>query len=175
MSIFDQVSNDIKAAMLAKDKVKLEALRNAKKYFLEAKTAPGADDLLTDEAALKILQKLVKQGRESARIYTEQHRADLAEAELEQVKALEGYLCAYIGMPQKYTYRFIVAITFYTTSSKTVSKSMKFELGNFQFTQKFLVIVTISSRFGWLRFVRGVGAAGPRGLRLFEAARPPEA
>ena len=80
MSIFDQVSNDIKAAMLAKDKVKLEALRNAKKYFLEAKTAPGADDLLTDE------------GRESARIYTEQHRADLAEAELEQVKALEGYL-----------------------------------------------------------------------------------
>lgn len=92
MSIFDQVSNDIKAAMLAKDKVKLEALRNAKKYFLEAKTAPGADDLLTDEAALKILQKLVKQGRESARIYTEQHRADLAKAELEQVKALEGYL-----------------------------------------------------------------------------------
>ena len=90
MSIFDQVSNDIKAAMLAKDKVKLEALRNAKKYFLEAKTAPGADDLLTDEAALKILQKLVKQGRESARIYTEQRRADLAEAELEQVKALEG-------------------------------------------------------------------------------------
>ena len=76
MSIFDQVSNDIKAAMLAKDKVKLEALRNAKKYFLEAKTAPGADDLLTDEAALKILQKLVKQGRESARIYTEQHRAE---------------------------------------------------------------------------------------------------
>lgn len=92
MSIFDQVSNDIKAAMLAKDKVKLEALRNAKKYFLEAKTASGADDLLTDEAALKILQKLVKQGRESARIYTEQRRADLAEAELEQVKALEGYL-----------------------------------------------------------------------------------
>ena len=92
MSIFDQVSNDIKAAMLAKDKVKLEALRNAKKYFLETKTAPGADDLLTDEAALKILQKLVKQGRESARIYTEQRRADLAEAELEQVKALEGYL-----------------------------------------------------------------------------------
>ena len=83
MSIFDQVSNDIKAAMLAKDKVKLEALRNAKKYFLEAKTTPGADDLLTDEAALKILQKLVKQGRESARIYTEQHRVDFAEAELE--------------------------------------------------------------------------------------------
>ena len=92
MDLFDQISGDIKAAMLAKDKVKLEALRNAKKCFLEAKTAPGANDTLTDEAALSILQKLVKQGRESARIYTEQSRPDLAEAELAQVAALEGYL-----------------------------------------------------------------------------------
>ena len=92
MDLFDQISGDIKAAMLAKDKVKLEALRNAKKCFLEAKTAPGANDTLTDEAALSILQKLVKQGKESARIYTEQQRPDLAEAELAQVSALEGYL-----------------------------------------------------------------------------------
>ena len=92
MDLFDQISGDIKAAMLAKDKVKLEALSNAKKCFLEAKTAPGANDTLTDEAALSILQKLVKQGRESARIYTEQSRSDLAEAELAQVAALEGYL-----------------------------------------------------------------------------------
>ena len=92
MDLFDQISGDIKAAMLAKDKVKLEALRNAKKCFLEAKTAPGANDTLTDEAALSILQKLVKQGRESARIYTEQSRPDLAETELAQVAALEGYL-----------------------------------------------------------------------------------
>ena len=92
MDLFDQISGDIKAAMLAKDKVKLEALRNAKKCFLEAKTAPGANDTLTDEAALSILQKLVKQGRESARIYTEQSRPDLAEAELAHVAALEGYL-----------------------------------------------------------------------------------
>ena len=92
MDLFDQISGDIKAAMLAKDKVKLEALRNAKKCFLEAKTAPGANDTLTDEAALSILQKLVKQGRESARIYTAQSRPDLAEAELAQVAALEGYL-----------------------------------------------------------------------------------
>ena len=92
MDLFDQISGDIKAAMLAKDKVKLEALRNAKKCFLEAKTAPGANDTLTDEVALSILQKLVKQGRESARIYTEQSRPDLAEAELAQVVALEGYL-----------------------------------------------------------------------------------
>ena len=92
MDLFDQISGDIKAAMLAKDKVKLEALRNAKKCFLEAKTAPGANDTLTDESALSILQKLVKQGRESARIYTEQSRPDLAEAALAQVAALEGYL-----------------------------------------------------------------------------------
>ena len=92
MDLFDQISSDIKAAMLAKDKVKLEALRNAKKCFLEAKTAPGAGDTLTDEAAQAIIQKLVKQGKESARIYTEQQRPDLAEAELAQVSALEGYL-----------------------------------------------------------------------------------
>ena len=92
MDLFDQISADIKSAMLAKDKVKLEALRNVKKYFLEAKTAPGANDTLTDEAALKIIQKLVKQGKDSAQIYTEQNRADLAEPELEQVRALEGYL-----------------------------------------------------------------------------------
>lgn len=92
MDLFDQISSDIKVAMLAKDKVKLEALRNAKKCFLEAKTAPGAGDTLTDEAAQAIIQKLVKQGKESARIYTEQQRPDLAEAELAQVSALEGYL-----------------------------------------------------------------------------------
>lgn len=92
MDLFEQVSADIKTAMLAKDKVKLEAFRNVKKYFLEAKTAPGANDTLTDDAALKIIQKLVKQGKDSAQIYAEQNRADLAEAELEQVRALEGYL-----------------------------------------------------------------------------------
>lgn len=92
MSLFEQISNDIKTAMLAKDKVRLEALRNVKKYFLEAKTAPGGNDTLTDDAALKIIQKLVKQGRESARIYTEQNRPDLAQGEIEQVEALENYL-----------------------------------------------------------------------------------
>jgi len=92
MDLFDRISADIKAAMLAKEKVRLEALRNAKKYFLEAKTAPGAQDTLKDEDALKIIQKLVKQGKDSARIYAEQNRADLADAELEQVSVLETYL-----------------------------------------------------------------------------------
>lgn len=92
MNLFDQISNDIKEAMKARDKVRLEALRNVKKYFLEAKTAPGAADELTDDVALKIIQKLVKQGKDSATLYTEQGRADLAEAELAQVAAIEVYL-----------------------------------------------------------------------------------
>lgn len=92
MDLFDQISNDIKEAMKAKDKVKLETLRNVKKFFLEAKTAPGANDILTDDAALKIMQKLVKQGKDSAAVYEQQGRADLAEAELAQVKVIEAYL-----------------------------------------------------------------------------------
>ncbi|EJX11167.1 YqeY family protein [gut metagenome] len=92
MELFDVISNDIKEAMKAKDKVKLEALRNVKKCFLEAKTAPGANDTLTDDAALKIMQKLVKQGKDSAALYQEQGRTDLAEAELAQVAAIEAYL-----------------------------------------------------------------------------------
>jgi uncharacterized protein YqeY len=92
MSIFDQISNDIKVAMLAKDKVKLEALRNVKKYFLEAKTAPGANDTLTDEEALKIIRKLVKQGKDAAQIYLAQNRSDLSDGELAQVSVMEAYL-----------------------------------------------------------------------------------
>jgi len=92
MNLFDQISNDIKVAMLAKDKMRLAALRNAKKMFLEAKTAPGANDTLTDDAALKIIQKLIKQGKDSAQIYTEQNRQDLADEETGQVQALESYL-----------------------------------------------------------------------------------
>ena len=92
MEMFDRISNDIKDAMKAKDKVRLEALRNIKKVFLEAKTAPGANDTLTDDAAMKIMQKLVKQGKDSATLYNEQGRADLAEAELAQVAVIETYL-----------------------------------------------------------------------------------
>ena len=86
MNLFDQVSNDIKSAMLAKDKVRLEALRGIKKEFLEAKTAKGAD------GELKILAKMVKQRKESAQIYTEQNRPDLAEPELAEAAVIETYL-----------------------------------------------------------------------------------
>ncbi len=92
MTLFDQISNDIKEAMKARDKVRLETLRNIKKVFLEAKTAPGANDTLEDADALKIIAKLAKQGRETAVTYTQAGRQDLADAELAQVEVLESYL-----------------------------------------------------------------------------------
>lgn len=92
MELFEQINNDIKEAMKACDKVRLETLRNIKKVFLEAKTAPGANDTLTDADALKILQKLAKQGKESANTFMQSNRTDLAEHELEQVSVIESYL-----------------------------------------------------------------------------------
>lgn len=90
--LFDQISADIMAAMKARDKVRTQALRNVKKYFIEAKTAPGNNGECPDEVALKILAKLAKQGRDTAQVYTEQGRADLAEAELAEVVIMEEYL-----------------------------------------------------------------------------------
>ena len=92
MNLFDKVSGDIKAAMLARDKVRLEALRGIKKEFLEAKTAKGNEGELSDETAMKILVKMVKQRKESAAIYTEQNRKDLADEELAQAAVIEEYL-----------------------------------------------------------------------------------
>lgn len=90
--LFDQISKDIMTAMKEHDAVRRDTLRNVKKYFIEAKTAPGKNDELSDADALKILQKLAKQGRESADIYTQQGRADLAEEEMAQVRVIEEYL-----------------------------------------------------------------------------------
>lgn len=92
MSLFDTISGDIKGAMLAKDRVKLETLRGIKKEFLEAKTAKGSDGELADDTATKILVKMVKQRRESAKIYTEQNRPELAETELAEAAVIEEYL-----------------------------------------------------------------------------------
>lgn len=92
MALFEQISKDIVEAMKAKDKVKLEALRNVKKLFIEAKTAPGANDTLTDADAIKIMAKMVKQGKDAAGIFTSQGRTDLAEEELAQVHVIEAYM-----------------------------------------------------------------------------------
>jgi uncharacterized protein YqeY len=92
MELFDIISNDIKEAMKAKDKVALDTLRNIKKVLLEAKTAPGAGDTVSDETAIKLIQKLVKQGKESAELYNSQNRPELANEELAQVAVMERYL-----------------------------------------------------------------------------------
>ena len=94
MALFDQISEDIKKAMLAKDKVRLESLRGIKKEFLEAKTAKGANDELSDETAIKIIQKMVKQRKDSAAIFVEQNRPELAENELAEAAIISEYLPA---------------------------------------------------------------------------------
>ncbi len=104
MDLFETISADIKSAMLARDKVRLEALRGIKKEFLEAKSAPGAGGELSDEAALKILTKMAKQRRESAAIYTEQNRPELAEAELAEAAVIDQYLPAKLS-PEELTAR----------------------------------------------------------------------
>jgi len=90
--LFDKVSGDIKTAMIARDKVALEALRGIKKEFIEAKTAKGGDGTMSDEVGVKILQKMIKQRKESAQIYTEQSRPELAENELAEASVIEKYL-----------------------------------------------------------------------------------
>jgi len=92
MSLFEQISSDITAAMKAREKEKLEALRGIKKVMLEAKSAAGATGELSDQESLKLIQKLAKQGNDSAAIYKEQGRADLYEQEIFQVKVFESYL-----------------------------------------------------------------------------------
>lgn len=97
MNLFDKVSEDIKKAMLARDKVRLEALRGAKKEFLEAKTAKGANGELSDENATKIIVKMVKQRKESAKIYQENSRQELADNELAEAAVIEEYLPAQLS------------------------------------------------------------------------------
>lgn len=92
--LFDQISEDIKKSMLAKDKVALDALRGIKKEFLEAKTAKGGDGELHDDKALQILQKMVKQRKESAQMFLDANRPELADDELAQCKVIERYLPA---------------------------------------------------------------------------------
>ena len=92
MDMFERISADIKAAMLARDQVRLETLRGIKKEFLEAKTAKGSDGTLSDETAVRRMTKMVKQRRETAEIYSQQNRPELAETELAEVAVIEAYL-----------------------------------------------------------------------------------
>ncbi|WP_299580705.1 GatB/YqeY domain-containing protein [uncultured Sunxiuqinia sp.] len=92
MGLFDQINEDMKAAMKAREKDKLEAIRAIKKVLLEARAAKGANAELDDQEVVKVIQKLAKQGRDSATIYKEQGREDLYEQEMKQVEVFEVYL-----------------------------------------------------------------------------------
>ncbi|MCQ2349049.1 MAG: GatB/YqeY domain-containing protein [Paludibacteraceae bacterium] len=92
MDIFQQVSEGIKTAMLNRDKVTLEALRNIKKELLEAKTSKECNGELTDATALKVIQKMAKQSKDAAQMFVEQKRQDLADEYLAQVKVMEQFL-----------------------------------------------------------------------------------
>lgn len=92
MTLSDKINDDLTAAMKAREKEKLEALRNIKKVIIEAKSSKGAGSELDDEEVLKIIAKLAKQGSESAAIYNQQGRTDLYEQEMFQVAVFEKYL-----------------------------------------------------------------------------------
>ncbi|BDE82135.1 GatB/YqeY domain-containing protein [Porphyromonas somerae] len=97
MALLEQVNEGIKQAMLSRDKVRLEALRGIKKEFLEAMTAKGAAGELDDDHALKIISKLVKQREESASLYRDADRLDLAEAEEAEAEVYRSFLPAQLS------------------------------------------------------------------------------
>lgn len=92
MNLANQINDEIKNAMRAKDTLTLESLRAVKAALLLAQTENGAKGELSKEEEIKLLQRLVKQRKESARIYTEQGREDLAQPEIEQAKIIEKFL-----------------------------------------------------------------------------------
>lgn len=92
MSLEKTINDDIKTAMLARDKQKLEALRAVKSAILLSKTEKTGTDKIEDDIEMKILQKLVKQRKDSAALYNEQGRNDLAEEEIFQLSVIEKYL-----------------------------------------------------------------------------------
>lgn len=100
MALFEQINEEIKQAMLSRDKIRLETLRGIKKEFLEAVTAKGGSHTLEDDQALKIIAKLVKQREESASMYRDADRLDLAEIEEAQGEVLKSFLPAQLSVEE---------------------------------------------------------------------------
>lgn len=92
MSLSARLMDDIKIAMRAKDTIALDALRAIKSEILLAQTATGSKEEITEADEIKLLQKLVKTRKDSAKIFTEQNRLDLAEPELAQIAVIEKFL-----------------------------------------------------------------------------------
>lgn len=92
MKLSERIDADLKAAMLAKDEVRKLTIRGIKKEIIEARTAPGASGELSDDDVIRIVSKMLKQRKESAAIYVQQKRPELAESELAEATILESYL-----------------------------------------------------------------------------------
>jgi len=92
MKLFEKISKDLMTAMKARDKKRLQAIRNIKKVLIEAKSAKGSGIEIEDSEVISIIQKLAKQGKDSAAIYKDQKREDLAQEEMDQVVVFEQYL-----------------------------------------------------------------------------------
>ncbi len=92
MSLETQIMNEMKEAMKAKDEATLRGLRAIKAEIIKAKTEPGAGGAVTEDGELKLLQKLVKQRKDSLEIFTQQNRADLAQKESEEIAVIEKFL-----------------------------------------------------------------------------------
>ncbi|WP_066632670.1 GatB/YqeY domain-containing protein [Labilibacter marinus] len=92
MTLLEQITQEIKTAMKAKNKVALEALRGIKKELIEASTAEGSNGEVSDEAGIKIMQKMVKQRKDAATIFIEQGREDLAEKENAEIEVIAQFL-----------------------------------------------------------------------------------
>jgi len=124
MSLENTINQDIKTAMLAKNEADLRALRAVKSALLLAKTEKGAADVVSEDAEIKVLQKLVKQRKESAEIYKSQNREDLYEIEAEEIEVIEKYLPKQLSEEELKTYLQGLISKLGVTSVKEMGKVM---------------------------------------------------
>lgn len=124
MTIEEQVNEGIKNAMKAREKVRLEALRNIKKVILEAKTRPGAGEGIDDAECVRIIQKLAKQSSDAAEIYKQQGRLDLYEEESGQLEVLNSFLPKQLSEAELTEALKAIITSVGATSSKDMGKVM---------------------------------------------------
>lgn len=124
MSLENTINQDIKAAMLGKKDAELRALRAIKSALLLAKTEKGASDAITEDTELKVLQKLVKQRRESAEIYKNQNREDLYKIEAEEIEVIEKYLPKPLSQEELEAYLKSLLAKLNISSVKEMGKAM---------------------------------------------------
>ena len=124
MSLEITINQDIKTAMLAKNESALRGLRAIKSALIIARTEKGASDILTEEVEIKVLQKLVKQRKESADIYKSQNREDLYLIEADEIEVIEKYLPIQMNQDDLNTYIKGLIIQHSVTSVKEMGKIM---------------------------------------------------